>query len=51
MDVKQGGMTNMQALRAATMNGAVYLGMDEEIGSLKEGKLADLLVYIGMFVA
>ena len=40
----QGGMTNMQALRAATMNGAVYLGMDKEIGSLKEGKLADLVV-------
>ncbi|MBK7407658.1 MAG: PD40 domain-containing protein [Saprospirales bacterium] len=40
----QGGMTNMQALRAATMNGAIYLGMDKEIGSLKEGKLADLIV-------
>ena len=40
----QGGMTNMQALHSATMNGAVYLGMDKEIGSLKEGKLADLIV-------
>ncbi len=42
--IHQGGMTNMQALRAATMNGAVYLGMDEEIGSLKKGKLADLII-------
>lgn len=40
----QGGMTHMEALRSATMNGAVYLGMDKEIGSIKEGKLADLIV-------
>ena len=41
---EQGGMTAMQALRAATLNGAIYLGMDKEIGSLKVGKLADLIV-------
>jgi len=40
----QGGMSNMQALKAATINGATYLGMDSEIGSLKTGKLADLLI-------
>ncbi len=40
----QGGMSNHQALRAATMNGAVYLGMDQELGSLEAGKLADLIV-------
>lgn len=40
----QGGMSNMQALRCATLNGAKYLGMDKEIGSLKVGKLADLIV-------
>jgi hypothetical protein len=40
----QGGMTPMQALRCATMNGAAYLGMDKEIGSLEIGKLADLVV-------
>ena len=42
--LQQGGMSNMQALRAATLNGAQYLGMDKEIGSLKVGKLADLIV-------
>lgn len=42
--LQQGGMTNMQALRSATINGAVSLGMDKEIGSLKVGKLADLIV-------
>ncbi len=42
--LQQGGMSNMQALQCATMNGAVYIGMDKEIGSLEKGKLADLLV-------
>ncbi|MDB5087374.1 MAG: amidohydrolase, partial [Mucilaginibacter sp.] len=40
----QGGMTPMQAIRCATINGASYLGMDKEIGSLELGKLADLIV-------
>jgi imidazolonepropionase-like amidohydrolase/Tol biopolymer transport system component len=42
--LKQGGMTNMQALQAATINGANYIGAGNDIGSLKEGKLADLIV-------
>ncbi|HEY5327006.1 MAG TPA: amidohydrolase family protein, partial [Mucilaginibacter sp.] len=40
----QGGMEPMQAIRCATINGASYLGMDKEIGSLETGKLADLIV-------
>jgi len=40
----QGGMTPMQAIRCATMNGASYLGMEKEIGSLEVGKLADLVI-------
>ncbi len=40
----QGGMSNHQALKCATINGARYLGMDKEIGSLAAGKLADLIV-------
>lgn len=40
----QGGMTPMQAIRCATINGASYLGMDKEIGSLEQGKLADMIV-------
>jgi Tol biopolymer transport system component/imidazolonepropionase-like amidohydrolase len=42
--LSQGGFTPMQALRCATINGAAYLGMDKEIGSLEVGKLADLVV-------
>lgn len=40
----QGGMTPMQALRAATLDGAKYLGMDDDLGSLEKGKLADLVI-------
>ncbi len=42
--LQQGGMTNHQALQAATINGAKTLGMDHQIGSIKAGKLADLIV-------
>lgn len=43
----QGGMTELEALRAATMSGAKYLGMDDHIGSIEAGKLADLIVIDG----
>ncbi len=33
----QGGMSNLQALKCATINGAKYIGMDKEIGSLAPG--------------
>jgi Tol biopolymer transport system component/imidazolonepropionase-like amidohydrolase len=40
----QGGMTPMQALTCGTINGAKYLGLDKDLGSIEPGKLADLLV-------
>lgn len=46
MQVK-GGMTPLEAIRNATLNGAHYLGMDKDIGSLEVGKLADLVVIDG----
>jgi hypothetical protein len=42
--LQQGGMSNLEALKAATINSAEYIGAGEDIGSLKEGKLADLIV-------
>lgn len=40
----QGGMTPMEALRSGTLHGAKYLGLDQDLGSLEVGKLADLVV-------
>ena len=42
--LEQGGMSAMEALRAATIDGARYLGLDGELGSIEKGKLADLVV-------
>jgi imidazolonepropionase-like amidohydrolase/Tol biopolymer transport system component len=40
----QGGMSQFEALRAATFAGADYLGLSQDLGSLEVGKLADLIV-------
>ncbi len=45
--MQMGGMSNHEALRTATLSGARALGLDDEIGSLANGKLADLLVLDG----
>jgi Tol biopolymer transport system component len=42
-----GAMSADRALYAATMGGARHLGLDQDIGSLREGKLADLFVVAG----
>ena len=40
----QGGMEPLEVIRAATRDGASYIGMEEEIGSLAKGMKADLIV-------
>jgi hypothetical protein len=41
---EQGGLSTHQALRAATLSGAKYLGLDGDVGSLEPNKLADFVV-------
>lgn len=43
----QGGMSPLQALKTATINPARTFGLDQQLGSVKVGKLADLIVIDG----
>lgn len=45
--MNQGGFTPWEAIRGATIDGAWYVGLDRELGSIEEGKLADLAVIDG----
>ena len=40
----QAGMTPMEALVAATRNGARVIGVEDQLGTVEAGKLADLLI-------
>lgn len=39
-----GGLSNHEALRLATHTGADAIGLDQDLGSITSGKLADLVV-------
>lgn len=45
--MSQGGFSEWEALRGATIDGAVHLGMEKDLGSIEVGKLADLVVIDG----
>lgn len=41
------GMSRMDAIKAATMHGAIILGKEDELGTIEAGKLADIQVVSG----
>lgn len=43
----QGGFTPFEAIRGATIDGATHLGMNDDIGSIEVGKLADMVIIDG----
>ena len=43
----QGGFTPYEAIRAATLHGAYYLGLEQDIGRIQAGYLADLAIIKG----
>jgi imidazolonepropionase-like amidohydrolase len=43
----EAGFTPVQAIKISTLNGAVYLGRDKEIGTIEAGKQADLILING----
>jgi imidazolonepropionase-like amidohydrolase len=43
----RGGMTPLQALQAATINGATLLSLDKDMGTIEPGKYADLVAVPG----
>jgi Tol biopolymer transport system component len=42
--LQSGGMSNLDALRSATLTGAEAIGLAQDLGSIEPGKLADLVV-------
>ncbi len=42
--LQQGGASPAEIIRAATMIGAEKIGIQQDVGSLEPGKIADLLV-------
>jgi imidazolonepropionase-like amidohydrolase len=43
----EAGFSPVEAIKIATLNGAIYLGRDKQIGSITVGKNADLVVIKG----
>lgn len=44
LKMKQSGMTNWQIIQAATLNPTYFINQQEYLGSIKKGKIADLIL-------
>ena len=42
--LSEGGLSNLEAIKSATYNPSKYFGMENELGSIKVGQIADLLI-------
>ncbi len=42
--IVEAGLTPLEAIRTGTLNAAAYIGVEDEIGSIEVGKLADMLL-------
>ena len=49
--MRYAGLSSLEAIRAATANGAVALGLEGEVGTVEAGRIADLLLVDGDPVA
>jgi len=47
MGMKYGDMSEIEALRMVTLNPAIQLGVDDQVGSLEVGKDADIAIFNG----
>lgn len=43
-ELNKAGFTPMETIQSATRNAAVFLGKDEDLGTIEKGKLADLVL-------
>jgi len=44
--LQEAGFHPLEAIRAATLNGAQLLGVDDDLGTVERGKLADLVIVV-----
>ena len=42
--IVEAGVNPIQAIKMATLNSAKYIGVDDDLGSIEEGKIADMVI-------